>query len=151
MIITLAIQRDLINLVDMQESHREEIAVHSSLTFDRGLCIENMRAVIDSNLHIVLVVHDKVTSKLIGYMWLCIFQPHYSREFYLSEVYTYVLPERRKSSVLSRLINKAKVISLNMGAGYLQVGSFSGDIKLSLAYHKRYDLVGEVFNINLRG
>ncbi len=148
-IIRPAAPEDLLQIVDMQERHREEIDVHSSLSFHRGLCTENMALALLQPLFLILVAHESNSDKLLGYIWLVEFRPHYSKEFYYSEVYTYVLPSSRGSSVLSRLLNKAKLISKFSGAKYLQIGSFSGDKKLSRAYHKRYNMVGEVFNIEL--
>lgn len=149
--IRVANPEDLLAIVDMQEAHRLEVDAYSELSFNRQLCTENMEMFIIHPLHLILLAYEESSGAIIGYAWLVAFQPHYSDDFYFSEIYTYILPKRRKSSILARLINKSKVISRNSGAKYLQFGSFSGDTKLSQAYHKRYALSGEVFRINLRG
>ena len=111
--------------------------------------MENMKLIITHPLHLILVAYEAGSGTVLGYCWLVSFQPHYSLEFYYSEAYTYIIPKRRKSSILARFINKAKVISRNSGAKYLHFGSFSGNKQLSEAYQTRYARVGEVFNIQL--
>tara|TARA_R110000851_G_scaffold317339_1_gene480801 strand:+ start:27649 stop:28104 length:456 start_codon:yes stop_codon:yes gene_type:complete len=147
--IRIAEQEDLITVVDMQEAHRLEVDAYESLSFNRELCMENMKLIIDHPLHLILVAYEEGSEDILAYCWLVSFQPHYSTDFYYSEAYTYIIPKRRKSSILARFIDKAKLISRYSGAKYLHFGSFSGNKQLSEAYHTRYARVGEVFNVQL--
>lgn len=149
LLVRKATKEDLNQIVCMQEAHREEVNVSIRLSFNRELCIEKMAYFIQDEFHQILVVHKENSKTVLGYIWLYEVHPHYSQQFYFSEVYTYVLPESRNLSVLALLLRDARRLSLELGACHLQVASLSGNTKLSQAYRKRYEYIGEVFNINL--
>lgn len=149
-IVRVAEDCDLPYIVDMQEYHKEENTTYGELSFDKKLCTENMAVLLHHKTMLILVAYDTKKCIPVGYIWLVHYQPHYSTDFYYSEILTFVIPECRGSSVLYRLIDKAKLISRYAGAKYLQLGNFSGTTKTSQAYSKRYSTVGEVYNVNFK-
>jgi hypothetical protein len=147
--IRLAGYLDLGQIVTMQVAHRKETTTYAKLTFDTELCIENMALAIQDTNHIILVAHYEDSSEILGYMWLVKVQPHYSPQFYISEIYTYINPDNRGGRVLVSLIDKCKTLSRLSGASYLELGSFSGNNTFTKSLAKRYENVGLVFNIPL--
>jgi hypothetical protein len=141
---------DVMDIVNLQEAHRKEVKGFSLLTFDRERCLESMARVVNNVDHIVLVAKSPLIKGLAGYMWLAPVAVHYSQQYYYSEQFTYVTPRYRNTRVLSCLINAGKEVSKSQGASYVQLGSFSGNDKLTAAYNKRFHKVGECFLINLK-
>lgn len=140
---------DLGQIISMQIQHRRDISAYGLLTFDKDKCTESMASVLSDMEHTVLVAHENDSSKILGYMWITAVAPHYSYEFFYSEQYTYVLPDRRGGLILSKLIKRAIAIAKRDKASYLNIGSFSGNDKLTAAYAKRYKRLGIIFEVDL--
>lgn len=140
---------DLTQIVEMQVAHRSEVNTYPAMTFDKGLCTENMALVLEDTNHIILVAHNLGEEELLGYLWFCKVQPHYTEKFYFAVIYLYIGVEQRNGKVLLSLINQCKRISKLSGASHLEMGSFSGNDKFTEALKKRYNIIGSVFDIQL--